>query len=411
MFGNEMEYGTLVEKWSDPALDKLSVADITDPMIQYATARVMQNIVNEAKQMAALKGSLLFEAPSSVAPTSVADGQWNPVALALARRVTPDLFAWKCVSVQPMSGPVGLAYATRFVYKSPNTGHEVDFDNMDLWSGYSGSISGVSGTSDTGTGVSTATAEAWAIGSTMPEIIFKMVSTSLTAKSRKLSANISLETILDVRAMHNVDVKKDMVAKLHNQVVAEIDRELLFAMKTAAVNTADYGEAATTWQTSASDGSWQGQKYSTVANAIIQKANTLGDTTRVAPANFVVVSTRVASILQAVPVIYTAHNLSVGRIGSTALASVGTLNQTIEVYVDRYARNDYALVGLNGANDNEYGLVYSPYVMGLESEATGQDEFGSRIGVLYRYAITASLLGSGRYYRQINFQNLTNITQ
>lgn len=407
----------LLEKWTGPDVpEALNVSDIADPRIQIATARIMQNIVNESVRAEDVKNSMmLFEAPSSVAPSSVATGWTQPVALALARRVVPDLFAWKCVNVQPMQGPVGLAFAERIVYKGTNV--EATFDNMPEYSGFTGSTSGTTGPADMGTGVATAVAEQWAIGSTMPELVYKMVSKAVQAISRKIAADVSIETITDIQAMHDINVITRIVNKLHAQSVAEIDRELLQAMKTTAVDTGNQadgspvgGAAAYTFYTSAADGTWQGQKYGNVANAVVALGEVIGETTRVAPANFVVVSRRVASALNATPQIYTAHQTG-NQIGSTALALVGKLNGSIDVYVDRYAgNNDYALAGLNGQGDSEFGIIYSPYVMGLESEATGQDQFSRRVGVMNRYAITTSLLGSGRYYRLMNFVGLSALT-
>jgi hypothetical protein len=276
-------------------------------------------------------------------------------------------------------------------------------------------LSGTSGTSDTGTGVSTATAEQWGIGDAttpMPQLEYAMESTAVTALTRKLAANLSLESIMDVKAMHNVDIKRDMVKKLHDQVVAEIDRELLASMKGQSTTVANGGETITTWQTSATDGRWQGEKYVTVLNALIHKGNDVGTSTRVAPANFVVVSPRVASMVQAAPAgspFYT-NQSALSKIGSTALANIGTVNNQMALYVDRYAVNDYALVGLKG-DQSEAGVIYSPYVLGLESEATTQGDFSPRLGVMYRYAITNSLLGAGRYYRQLQFIGLNSMTQ
>ena len=403
-----LEANEVIEKWGTPEMGKLSVANIEDPDIQYATARLLENTEKYYKRDGI---GLLMEGPTSVAPVSQATGQFQPISLALARRVTPDLFAWKCVPVHPMNGPVGLAYAMRFYYQG--TTKEANFDDMNYFSTFSGNLSGTSGASDTGTGVSLATAEAWALGDTTnptPQLVYAMSRVAIEANTRKIGANVSLEAMMDIKAMHNVDVKQNMVKKLKDQVVGEIDRELLQNMKTQAVATANGGEALSVWQTSATDGRWQGEKFATVGNAIIQKANDVGTSTRVNPANFCVVSQRVATALQAIPVIFTAHQARVGAIGTTSMANIGTLNG-MTVYVDRFAVNDYALVGLKGADQDEGGIIYSPYVMGLESEATDPNNFSSKVGVMNRYAITASLLGAGRYYRHILFANLNTMTQ
>ena len=406
---NVLEPHEILEKWSNPDMGKLSIAGIEDPAVQFATGQILENVEKYYKGSSL---GLLLEGPSSVAPVSQATGQFQPISLALARRVTPDLFAWKCVPVQPMNGPVGLAYAMRFYYQG--TTKEANFDDMNYFSTFSGNLSGTSGASDTGTGVSLATAESWALGDTTnptPQLVYAMSRVAIEANTRKIGANVSLEAMMDVKAMHNVDVKQNLVKKLKDQVLAEIDRELLQNMKTQSTTTANGGEALSVWQTSATDGRWQGEKFATVGNAIIQKGNDVGTSTRVGTANFCVVSQRVATALQAIPTIFTAHQFKVGAIGTTALASIGTLNGQLAVYVDRYAVTDYALVGLKGADQDEGGIIYSPYVMGLESEATDPNNFSAKVGVMNRYAITASLLGAGRYYRQILFANLNTMTQ
>lgn len=410
MFDNLTE-SELIAKWSDPG-SKLSVHDIQDPYVQYTTARLMENIKNYNANRDPLS-EMLNEGtgPSSVAPTSQATGQWSPISMAIGRRVMPALFAWQCVGVQPMSGPVGLAYAMRMKYAGNVA--EAGFDDLDIWSTFSGNLSGTSGTSDTGTGVSTATAEAWQLNDSTnptPQLTYSMESVAITAKSRKLAANISLETLQDVKAMHGIDVKRELINKLQFQIRAETDRELLAAIKAQAVATANGGEAVTTFQTSAADGRWSQEKYANVANAIIKKGNDIGDATKIGSANFVVVSSRVASILQSAQPFFVGNTVTVDP--SNALAQIGTLNRDVKVFVDRYARSDYALLGLKGQDgQNECGVVYSPYVMGLESEAVNPLNMSPVIGVMSRYGITNSLMGSGRYYRQVNIIGLQTAIQ
>ncbi len=405
-------------KWSAADKEALSVADIKNPEIRRATAMVMENTENyEARHG---QEGFLSES-SSTAPTSVATGQWNPISLALARRVIPDLFAWKCVGVQPMNGPVGLAYAMRFRYRSnPTNPQEANFDVVPQFAGFTGSTSGTSGTADQGTGVSLSVAEAWTIGAatdlnSMPEIYFNMDSTAVTALTRKVASTISIEAMMDVKAMQNIDVKRELTERLHAEISAEVDRELLQSMKTQAITTANGGVAAYTFQTSAADGRWSAEKCGNVANSIIAIANSIRLSTREAAANFVIVSPTIASVLQAVPVIFTAHDLMVDGIGATntavALSEIGVLNRQIRVFVDQYATSDYALLGYKGPNSRSTGVIFSPYVMGLTSEVVDPGNFGARIGAMNRYAITNSLLGAGRYYRQINFIGISGFFQ
>jgi hypothetical protein len=408
MFGiNEHD---LVAKWSDPT-NKLNVASIEDYEKKRATALILENMVAYNSRSQDPLG-LLLETPTSTAPSSQATGQWSPIAMAVARRATPELFAWKCVGVQPMNGPVGLAYAMRIKYQGH--GAEAGFDDLNYWNTFTGNLSGTSGTDNAGTGVSIATAETWGVNNTttpMPQLTYSMESVAVTAKTRKIAANVSLEALMDVRAMQNIDIKRELVTKLDYQLRSDIDREILGAMKSAAVDTSIGGAAVVTWQTSASDGRWQQEKFNTVANAIVQLANNVAISTRVGAANFAIVSNRVASILQACNSnIFNGNNVNVNN--TNVFAEIGTLNNSIKVYVDRYAISDYALVGLKGADgQNECGVVYSPYVVGMQSEAIDPQNFSPIFGLMTRYALTNSLLGAGRYYRQINFLNLSTITQ
>lgn len=397
----------LLAKWGDSS-SKVNVSNIPDFEIRRGTAQILENITQYEAEMRDPLG-LLTEA-SSVAPSSQATGQFSPIVLATARRAFPELFAWKCVGVQPMNGPVGLAYAMRIKYQG--NGAEAGFDDVNYWSTFTGNLSGTSGADNAGTGVSTATAEGWALGSTTspwPQLVYSMESTAVTANSRKIGATVSVEAQMDVKNMQGIDIARQLVSRLDYQLRAETDRELLGAMKTAAVNTAIGGATIATFQTSASDGRWQQEKYNTVANFIIALANSIGNSTRAGSGNFVVVSPRIATILQACNTnIFNGNKASVNP--SNVFAEVGTLNGSITVYVDRYAISDYALAGLKGPED-QYGIVYSPYVIGLQMEGQNYTNFDKNIGLMSRYAITNSLLGAGRYYRLAQFIGLSNITQ
>lgn len=402
----------VLAKWSNPELKNLSVATIEDPEKRLATARLLENIEGyyAPKDMF---GDLLTETlPTTVAPTSQATGQFQPIAMAMGRRVMPALFAWNIAGIQPMSGPVGLAYAMRFKYNG--FPHEAAFDDVDLFSTFTGNLSGTSGTADAGTRVSTATAEAWEIFGTtnpMPQLTYSMERVAIEAQTRKLAATVTMETLQDVKAMHGIDVKKELVVKLDYQVRAELDREVLQACKTQAVNTSNGGETVTTFQTSAADGRWSQEKYANVAAVINKKSNDIRISTRINSANVMVVSPRVATVLQQCQPFFTALQSNINA-GGAAVAELGTFASSMKVYIDSYARSDYALLGFKGADgQNECGVILSPYVMGLQAEATDPANFSTRVGVMSRMAITNSLMGSGRYYRQINFVGLSNILQ
>lgn len=393
----KQDLSQLIEKWSnvDP---KLSVANIADMNIRGAVAQLLEN-----QEVAP---AMLSEVASTVTPTSQANGQFQPIAMALVRRVEPDLFAWKCAGVQPMNGPVGLAYALRFFYKG--TTREAGFQNLGEYSGFTGSTSGTSGTADAGTGVALNVAEAWELktGGNMPELVAQLERTPIIALSRKAAANYSLEAWQDIKAMHNVDLGREIVGKLEYQIRAERDREIVGKMKSVAVNTGVGGEAAVAFNVSGAGGArWQQEAFSALVNVIVKKANDIATSTMQSAGNFVIVSPRVASAIQGSGPQFSGNGADIDA-GANALSYVGSINGKIKVYRDLYALNDYALVGYKGQSQDECGIIYSPYITSLVSTATTQEDFSQRLGVMSRYAITDSLLGSGRYYRLINFTNL-----
>jgi hypothetical protein len=398
----------LIQKWSNPKLGKLSIANIENEITRKVMADLLEN--QETKN---INQELLLEADfNTTTPTTQANGQFQPIALAMVRRTFPELFATKVVPTQAMKGPVGLAYALRFVYEGYENS-EAAFNRVNVFSGFTGSTSGTSGTADAGTGVALNTAEAWYMGNptvtgNMPQLKLILAKAAIEAKTRKLAASFSLEAAQDIRAMHGLDIEKEMVDVLHYEVLAEMDREIVAALKAAAVDTSVGGEAATALDVSASDGRWSQEKFSNVANAIIKKANDIATSTFKAAGNFAIVSNSVATALQALnSKIFTAIDSNVNATGT--MAKVGRLNGAIDIYRDPYATSDYALIGYKGPGQNDGGIVYSPYIMGLTAKATSDQSFSPKICVMSRYAITASLLNSGRYYRQINFSNLSSV--
>ena len=402
----------IIEKWSNMP-GKMAITNIEDRHIRENMAKILENQDRVAKR----RLPLMLEASkgtTTVAGATLNDtgaGAFAPVTLALMRRTFPGLFAHKVVGVQAMTGPVGLAFAIRTLYNTtllPTV--EAAFNDVDGYSGFTGTSAATSGGPlDSGEGVATATAEGWTIGSDMPELTVRVDQTAITAKSRKLAASFSLEAEMDIAAMHSFDLEREMIDILQYEITAELDRQLVYKMKSAAIDTANGGAAALTYNVSSADGRWSQEKFSNMITQIINKSNDIAIATRRGAGNFVIVSPRVATALQAAGPQFSRNQAIVGA--TNGLVEVGTINGQITVYRDSYAAstNDYALVGFKGTGVRDSGIIYSPYVTGLVSRAVAQEDFSPRIGVMSRYAITDSLLGSGRYYRLINFTNLTSI--
>lgn len=411
----------LVEQWS-AVEGNLSIAGITDESIQENLAILLnnqdkKNVEKELFQESFGTGVAASGANQGAPDSGSTKGVFAPISMALVRRTFPSLFANKVVGVQAMTVPVGLAYALRFLYGESNGNAltEVAWDKVPEYSGFTGSLSGTSGTADAGEGVATATAEAWAIGTQYPQIKFRLDRVAIEAKTRKLASSFSLESAMDIKAMHDVDIEKELINIIQYELVAEQDRELVARLKAAAVRTgsvngADYGgEAALAYNVAAADGRWSQEKFSNIITSIVDRAHEIGRKTRRGIGNFVIVSPRVATALQNAGPQFTRTSNAVDA--NSIFPEVGTINGQIKVYRDTYApsASDYALVGYKGPGVSDAGLVFSPYVTGLTNRAIDPTDFSPRLGVMSRYAITDSLLGSGRYYRLINYTNLAGL--
>lgn len=452
---------SLVEKWSK-AKGKMSIAGIADPYVRQNMA-----VMLEAQEKSDLNYmSVLTEAAPGSVNTGTLGGYtdgvaatdsyiFKPIALALVRRTFPDLIANKLCGVQAMSTPVGLAYALRVLYND-GSANEAAWENVDYYGGYtgsqvgtSGSLRGSTGTStsantgfgDTsGTGALTSASEGWTISGTGGGWPFTATSTStsgtttttiagatgfglypqlkvhidqlpITAKERKLAASFSLESMQDLKAMHGLDIEKEMLNFLQYEIMAELDREILTAIKTASIDTTNGGAVISPIDLTGSgtgiDGRWSGEKYMNIIASIIHQANVIAIKTKRAPANNVVVSPDIASALQAAGHPFVGLNANVNA--TQVMSSIGKLNGQLDVYRDQYAQQSYAMPVLKGVGLSDSGVIFSPYVMGLTNRAVDPTTFAPSIGVLARYAISNNLLGAGRYSRLIPFYNMNRL--
>jgi hypothetical protein len=230
---------------------------------------------------------------------------------------------------------------------------------------------------------------------------------AIEAKTRKLGAAFSLESAQDIKSMQGIEIEREMLNILNYEVGAELDREILGRMMQAAINVSLGGEAPTIVNAATTDGRWSQEKFSNIINVIIKKANDIATATFRGAGSFVIVSPRVATALQAAGPQFSNNSAEVNA--STTLAEVGKINGTITVYRDAYAVRDYALVGYKGPTTSDAGLIYSPYITGLFNRAIDPNTFGINVGVMSRYAITDTLLGSGRYYRVVLVNNLDTV--
>lgn len=446
----------VISKWTSGDYADLRLGELNDAAVLESTTLVMENV--ETKD---IHGNFVEE--DSAFATSDLTGlgggntsgvssdpsyQYRPVSLALVRRVLPSLFAHKIVGVQPMSTPVGVAFAMRTVYaEQPGAqGQTVDpaveagWNKVPEYSGYTGGYNsttassvtydeiggpgaagtqGQAGPADQGLGVAPQTGEGWEIHSscttpcneTWPELRTVFDRKTITAEERRLAASFSLVALQDIRALHNIDLKAEMINRLQYEVTAELNRELLNAIRVTATNVANGGGTAINVDVSTITDNRQSTAL--IVNSIMFAANTVAVKTRRGRANFVVVSPAVASVLQSAVPYFTANTASVDPgiiLSGSETTEIGTLNNALTVYLDQYAPYDYALVGYKGSGTSDSGVIFSPYIMNVLNEAVAQENFQPRVGVMSRYAITTNLLSAGSYYRLLTYTGLNSIT-
>ncbi len=457
------ELKSTIAKWTDEKND-IGVSKIKDTLLKNTTALVLEsinkeygNIIEEASDMSMTHSGAYSDGTNTAAygvggffngQPSAKAYEFAPVTFALARRVMPSLFAHKIVPTQPMSGPVGIAFAKRTVYansvaSASDRGVEAGWENVPEYSGYSGGYAtgeydydydadgvqaapgsgatrgtqgqaGPAGGRDTGLGAYVEDAEGWKLGGAgaikWPELTTKLDSKTIRARERMLAATFSIQALDDIMAMHNFDLKMDMINTLQYEVTAELDRELLAAVKWTAVNGDQGGSIASVDISSVSD---MRAKTAIIVNSIIYAANVVAKRAKRGRANFAVVSPAVASVLQAATPYFTANTSAVdpGIILSGAeTTEIGKLNNALTIYLDHQADEEYALVGYKGNGIQDGGVIFSPYIMNVLHTATEGSNFQPRVGVMSRYAITTSLLGAGSYYRLIKFAGLNTVT-
>lgn len=405
-----------------------SVKDIADPDVKMNTAILMemheqdlietQQRIDEAAYASSTTNSLA--ALGSLDGSSNTDAyKFKSIAMAMVRRTFPELWANKVVGVQAMNGPVGLAYAWRAIYNDSGRNVEASWDNIPEYAGFTGSTpytsailsqeaAGIYDTSATAAVLSAA--EEWEIGSTMPEVTFKLDQKTITAGSRKLAGSYTIEQAQDLMAMHGVTVEKELLNWMNYEIVAETDRELLYKMKKAAINTAQGGAliSAVNMSGTAVDGRWSVEKYANLTTAIIHQCQMIGVANKRGPGNWVAVSPTVATALMAMghPFVQNTTKLNTIQIG---VSEIGTLNGNITVYRDIYAKTDYALCGFKGPTTSDTGVIFCPYITGITNKAKDPRTFADRVGVLMRYATVDNMLGVGRYYRLIPFSSMNQI--
>ena len=441
------------KKWQ-PVLEHPELPKIGDSYRRAVTATILENQERAMKEDAAF---LNEAAPTNATGSAIAN--WDPILISLVRRAMPNLIAYDIAGVQPMTGPTGLIFAMRSRYTS-QTGNEALFDEADTdfssrnAAGDSSADAGTSGVTEQrgtnpgllndggdqsgtytrGQGMTTATAEALgdASGNQFAEMAFSIEKSTVTARSRALKAEYTMELAQDLKAIHGLDAETELANILSAEILAEINREVvrtiyINAEKGAAVNTTTAGVFDLDTD---SNGRWSVERFKGLMFQLERDANRIAQRTRRGKGNLIICSSDVASALQMAGVLdYTPalnNNLNVDDTGNTF---AGVLNGRYKVYIDPYSANSaakqYYVVGYKGTSPYDAGIFYCPYVPLQMVRAVGQDTFQPKIGFKTRYGLVANPFAetgaisgaatpinnsgnanSNRYYQRVQVTNI-----
>ncbi len=413
----------LQEKWA-PVLDSQDAGKIADPHRRAVTAVVLEN---QEKAFAQERAQI-----TEVAANKTGGGvdNWDPVLISLVRRATPALLAFDLVGVQPMTGPTGLIFAMKSRYTTQG-GDEALFDEAATAFSGGGSGSGTasdnpfagdSGDGDSvddytpGMGLSTGAAEALGnTGNAIAEMAFSIDKTTVTAKSRALKAEYTIELAQDLKAVHGLSAETELANILSTEILAEMNREIIRTINVNSVTSVlASGEYDMTDATDNAGARWLVERVKSMVFAIEKEANQIAVSTRRGKGNFVIVSHGVAAALNSAGAMDTGLGLS-GPQGfdsdATGSLFAGTLNGRMKVYIDPYAAVDYYTVGYKGTNPYDAGIFYCPYVPLSMMKTIGESDFQPRIGFKTRYGladnpfVTAGA-GANVYYRKRKVVNL-----
>ena len=407
----------LMEKWG-AVLDHESVSPIQDNYKKAVTARLLENQeVALQEERVQAQGNYISEAAAANNIGGGNIGSFDPVLISLVRRAMPNLIAYDIAGVQPMSGPTGLIFAMKSKY-STQGGTEALFDEADTdFSGtgtHQAEPTGLGGVTDAdtdgtiadeadtvstfGTGLSTAAAERLGVGETgdgaFGEMAFSIEKSTVTAKSRALKAEYTMELAQDLKAVHGLDAEGELANILSAEILAEINREvvrtILTKAKIGALQTSTAVSGIFDVNTD-SDGRWMVERFKGLIMQIERECNVIAKETRRGKGNFVICSSDVASALAAAGMLdYTpalSANLNVDDTGNTF---AGVLNGRVKVYIDPYATVDFVCVGYRGTNPYDAGMFYCPYVPLTMVKAVGENDFQPRMGFKTRYGMVAN---------------------
>ena len=401
----------LQDKWQ-PVLEHPDLPKIGDAYKRAVTTVILEN---QEKAVREDSNFMTEAAPanfSGTMPDTGGVGKWDPVLISLVRRAMPNLIAYDVCGVQPMTGPTGLIFAMKSRF-STQGGTEALFNEADTSfsstdaAGGSGSPDDQAGTNPailndspagtytTGSGMTVAQAETLGDGTDeFAEMAFSIDKVTVTAKSRALKAEYTMELAQDLKAIHGLDAETELANILSSEILAEINREVVRTIYSHAKAGAQVNvtTAGTFDLDTDSNGRWSVEKFKGLLYQLERDANAIGQLTRRGKGNMIICSADVASALQMSGVLDYSPALSTNlNVDDTGNTFAGVLNGKFKVYVDPYSANiaadQFYVVGYKGTSPYDSGLFYCPYVPLQMVRAVGQDSFQPKIGFKTRYGM------------------------
>ena len=463
---NDGSVNSIVKKWSkllDYSSD--SVKAIQNEHVYKATAMLLENQEKWCIQESNVASSGgVFGATqtigSGIANTdsyASGDARLPKILIPMIRRTFPELISNEIVGVQPMGGPVGLAFALRYAYQADVLGSGIDGKSTPVGSpnvrgNGTGHLSGSQGLNDTElgyqlldtrfTGASSAflsghaewtfadqdrgVAELLAnyeLTGNIPQIELKFEKTAVEAGTRRLATRWAVELEQDIKNMNGIDIDGELTNAMSYEIQAEIDREVVMRMIQTAFN-AGFGAGYSIWSPVSADGRWTAERNITFYQRLIIEAGRMAARNRRGAANFVIATPRVCSILEMLPDFKTFEITGTVSTTGVGIAKVGTVGSRFTVYRDTrtevqnsalYSPNyytgqtsgvEYALLGYKGSEYYDTGIIYCPYIPIMVQRTIGPNDFAPRVGLMTRYGIVNNIFGANLYYHLIIVKGL-----
>jgi len=452
---------TLLEKWA-PVLDfkSNSIKEIDNENTRLNTAILLENqekwCFEQSGNTSAL-GANAGDSPRSFSSTdnyAQGDSRLPKILIPMIRRTFPELISNEIVGVQPMSGPVGLAFALRYKYDSAGlgsggidggssalgthttvgnaNGRELGYQYVDTrFTGTSsGVLSGNAAWSFTQQDQGVAEIlKNFEIQNNIPQVNVTFEKTAVEAGTRRLGARWSVELEQDLKNMNGIDIDSEITNAMSYEIQAEIDREMIMRMVQSALN-AQGGQGYSFWNPASADGRWLVERNRDFYQRLIIEANRIAVRNRRGAANFIVATPRVCAILEMLPEFQwvpvqgdvSTQPVGIAKIGSVGgrfsvyrdtrtevqnATQYGTQGYTSQADGSAYSNTvEYALLGYKGPEFYDTGIIYCPYIPIMVQRTIGPNDFAPRVGLLTRYGVVNNIFGSELYYHVIIIQGL-----